>query len=245
MKVKPLFIVILLTSFSFVSAQEYTFGLKGGINFNNIGELYHHGNSSGLGTGVTPNDDTVFSAEKEMGIQFGAFGMIAFDKFFIRPEVNYVTSKNNYPLAGKTANWTSTKIDIPLLFGYKIYEPVSLYAGPSFSSISDMELEGVEPNPNAYPYIYKKSSTSINAGLLVEVGRFGLDLRYQYGITKVEELRVNIDRGVYGTNIADLLEYNPSQIQLSVHINILKFNSDNRGSRIKSGWRGPDRGCKN
>ncbi|MFO7674092.1 MAG: outer membrane beta-barrel protein [Lutibacter sp.] len=244
MKVKPLFIVILLTSFSIVSAQEYTFGLKGGINFNNIGELYHYGNTSGLGINVTPNDNTVFSAEKEMGTQFGAFAMIAFDKFFIRPEVNYVLSKNNYPLAFKTANWTSTKIDVPVLFGYKIYGPFALYAGPGFSSISDMKLEGVEQGSN-YPYVYKNSSTSINVGLLVEVGRFGIDLRYQYGLTKVEELRVDINRGIYGTNIADLLEYNPSQIQLSVHINIFKFNSDDRGPRIKSGWRGSGRGCQN
>ncbi|MHB1146898.1 MAG: outer membrane beta-barrel protein [Lutibacter sp.] len=241
MQIKPLFIVILLTSFSFVRAQEYTFGVKGGINFNNIGELYHYGNASGLGINVTPNDDTVFPAEKEMGFQFGAFAMIAFDKFFIRPEVIYVSSKNNYPLALKTANWTSTKIDIPLLLGYKVYNPVSIYAGPSFSSISDMKLEGVENDPN-YPFTFKKSSTSINAGIMAEFGRFGIDLRYQYGITKVEEQRVNINRGIYGTNIADLLEYNPSQIQLSVHINIIKINGDG-GHRIKSGWRGGNRGC--
>ena len=244
MQIKPLFIVILLTSFSYVSAQEYTFGVKGGINFNNIGELYHYGNASGLGLNVTPSDDTVFPAEKEMGIQFGAFAMIAFDKFFIRPEVNYVSSKNSYPLANKIANWTSTKIDVPLLFGYKIYEPVSLFIGPSFSSISDMKLDAVEQISN-YPYVYKKSSTSINAGIMAEYGRFGIDLRYQYGITKVEELRVDINRGIYGTNIADLLEYNPSQIQLSVHINILKFNAADKGPRIKSGWRGSSRGCLN
>ena len=244
MKVKPLFIVILLTSFTLVRAQEYTFGIKGGINYNNIGELYHYGNASGLGINVTPNDDTVFSAEKEMGIQFGAFAMVAFDKFFIRPEVIYVSSKNNYPLAFKTANWTSTKIDIPLLFGYNIIQPVSIYAGPSFSSISDMKLDAVEQGSN-YPYVYNKSSTSINAGILVEYGRFGIDLRYQYGIKKVEELRVDINRGIYGTNIANLLEYNPSQIQLSVHINIIKINSDDRGHRIKSNWRGGKRGCSN
>ncbi|HSQ47777.1 MAG TPA: outer membrane beta-barrel protein [Lutibacter sp.] len=241
MQIKPLFIVILLISFSSANAQEYTFGVKGGINFNNIGELYHYGNASGLGINVTPNDDTVFSAEKEMGIQFGAFVMIAFEKFFIRPEVNYVSSKNNYPLAFETAYWTSTKIDIPLLLGYKIYDPVSLYAGPSFSSISDMELEGVEQGSN-YPYVYKKSSTSINAGILAEYGRFGIDLRYQYGITKVEELRVDINRGIYGTNIADLLEYNPSQIMLSVHINILSINGDRKHSK-KGSWRGS--GCLN
>jgi hypothetical protein len=241
MQIKPLFIVILLIYFSPVYAQEYTFGLKGGINFNNIGELYHYGNNSGLGINVTPNDDTVFSAEKEMGFQFGAFAMIAFDKFFIRPEVIYVSSKNNYPLAFETANWTSTKIDIPLLLGYKVYDPVSLYAGPSFSSISDMKLEGVEQGSN-YPYVYKKSSTSINAGILAEFGRFGIDLRYQYGITKVEELRVDINRSIYGTNIADLLEYNPSQIQISVHINILRINGERRNSK-KGGWRGG--GCLN
>lgn len=153
-----------------------------------------------------------------------------------------MSSKNNYPLALKTANWTSTKIDVPLLFGYNIYKPVSIYAGPSFSSISDMKLDAVEQGSN-YPYVYKKSSTSINAGILVEVGRFGLDLRYQYGITKVKELRVDINRGIYGTNIADLLEYNPSQIQLSIHINIIKINGNDGGHRIKSNWRGGNRGC--
>ncbi len=241
MRKNPLFIVALLFAFSNFYAQEITIGIKGGINYNSIGELYHYGNNSGLGTGVTPNDDTVFSGEKDIGIQFGVFGMIAFDKFFIRPEVNYVSSKNHY-LLNKTANWTSTKIDVPVLFGYKIFEPVSLYVGPSFSSISDMKLEGVEPNPNTYPYIYKKSSTSINAGILVEYGRFGIDLRYQYGITKVEELRVNIDRGVYGTNIADVLEYNPSQIQISIHINLLKINAEG-GNKLRTGWRG--KGCPN
>lgn len=244
MKVKPLFIVILLISFSFVNAQEYTFGLKGGINFNNIGELDHYGLARGGGVNAVPSTDLIYPADKEMGMQFGAFGMIAFNKFFIRPEVIFVTSKNSYPLALKTSNWTSTKIDIPILFGYKIYGPFALYAGPSFSSISDMKLEGVEQG-SSYPYVYKNSSTSINAGLLVEAGRFGVDLRYQYGITKVKELRVNIDRGIYGTNIADLLEYNPSQIILSVHINIIKINSDDRGHRIKSNWRGGSRGCSN
>ncbi|MDO9138042.1 MAG: outer membrane beta-barrel protein [Lutibacter sp.] len=242
MKVKPLFIVILLTSFSFVSAQEYTFGVKGGINFNNIGELYHYGLESGGGVNANPSVDTYYTADKEMGTQFGAFAMIAFDKFFIRPEINFMSLKNSYPLI-KTANWTLKKIDIPILFGYKIYKPVSLYAGPSFSSISEMKLEGIQEN--LIPFTYKISSTAINAGLLVEVGRFGIDLRYQYGITKVLEQEVDIDAGNYGTNRGRLMEYNPSQIQLSVHINILKFNAADKGPRIKSGWRGSSRGCLN
>lgn len=241
MQIKPLFIVILLTSFSYLYAQDYTFGVKGGINFNSIGELYHYGNWAGANP--TPINDTYYTADKEMGTLFGAFAMMTFDKFFFRPEIIYVSSKNSYPLALKTSHWTSTKIDIPLLFGYKIYEPVSLYAGPSFSSISDMKLEGNQENLR--PFTYKKSSTAINAGILVDFNRFGIDLRYQYGITKVEPLEIDIDRGTFGTNRGRLLEYNPSQIQLSVHINILKINGDDGGHRIKSGWRGGNRGCLN
>ncbi len=240
MQIKPLFIVILLISFSFVHAQEYTFGVKGGINFNNIGELDHYGLFRGGGINADPSTDVIYTADKEMGFQFGAFAMIAFDKFFIRPEINFVSSKNSYPLKGKTSHWTSKKIDIPLLFGYKIYKPVSIYVGPSFSTISSMKLEGVES-----PILFEKSATNLNAGILVDFGRFGLDLRYEYGLKSIEEQRVDIVATTYGTNVAHLLEYNPSQIQLSVHINILKINADDRGHKIKSGWRGGNRGCLN
>lgn len=219
MQIKPLFIVILLTSFSFLQAQEYTFGVKGGINFNNIGELYHLGIQGG-GNPI-PTIDTYYSADKKIGTHFGAFGMITFDKLFIRPEVNYVTLKNSYPLALKTAIWTSTKIDIPILFGYKIYEPVSIYAGPVFSNISKMELQFPEN-----PILFKKSATNLSAGILVDFGRFGFDLRYEYGLKSIDKQRVDFVDDDYGTNVAFLQEYNPSQIQLSVHINIIKINGD-------------------
>lgn len=237
MQIKPLFIVILLISFSSVSAQEYTFGVKGGINFNNIGELDHYGLVRGGGVNADPSTDIIYTADKEMGFQFGAFAMIAFDKFFVRPEVMYVSSKNSYPLAGKTSQWTSTKIDIPVLFGYKIYEPVSLYVGPAFSSISSMELEGVE-----YPILFEKSGINLNAGIMAEYGRFGIDLRYQHGLKKVEGQEVDMLATTYGTNRGRLLEYNPSQIQLSVHINILNINGERRNNK-KGAWRGS--GCLN
>ena len=240
MQIKPLFIVILLTSFTIAHAQEYTFGVKGGINFNNIGELDHYGLLRGGGINADPSTDVIYTADKEMGFQFGAFAMITFDKFFVRPEVIYVSSKNSYPLEGKTSHWTSKKIEVPLLFGYKIYKPVSLYVGPSFSTISSMELEGVES-----PILFEKSAMNLNAGILVDFGRFGFDLRYEYGLKPVEDQRVDIVASTYGTNVAHLLEYNPSQIQLSIHFNIIKMNGNDGGHRIRSGWRGSNRGCAN
>lgn len=236
MKIKPLFIVILLITFSSANAQEYTFGVKGGINFNNIGELYHLGIQGG--GNPTPTLDTYYTADKKIGAHFGAFAMVSLGNFFIRPEVNYASLKSSYTLSKATANWKLTKIDIPILLGYKIYHPVSIYAGPSFSNISKMELQFPED-----PILFEKSAINLNAGILVDFGRFGFDLRYEYGLKPIEEQRVDFVDDDYGTNVAYLLEYNPSQIILSVHINILKINGDDGGHRIKSGWRGGNRGC--
>jgi hypothetical protein len=103
--------------------------------------------------------------------------------------------------------------------------------------ISSMELEGVESL-----IVFKKSAINLNAGILVEFGRFGIDLRYEYGLKPIEEQEVNIVATTYGTNRGRLLEYNPSQIQLSVHINILNINGERRNSK-KGAWRGG--GCLN
>ncbi len=236
MQIKPLFIiVILLITFSSANAQEYTFGVKGGINYNNIGELYHLG--IGGGGNPIPETDTNYSADKKMGTHFGAFAMVNFGDFFIRPEVNYTSLKSSYPLAFKTANWKLTKIDVPILLGYKIYDPVSLYAGPSFSNISNMELQFPED-----PILFEKSAINLSAGIMADFGRFGIDLRYEYGLKPIEEQRVDFVDDDYGTNVAYLLEYNPNQLILSVHINVLSINGERKHSK-KGAWRGS--GCLN
>lgn len=230
-KIKTLSILF-LSLFSINYAQEINVGLKGGVNFNSIGELYHIGTANGGGVGVIPAEDTYYTPEKEMGMHVGAFFKIDFGKLYFKPEVNYVSLKSSYPLSQKTANWKSTQIDVPLLLGLEVYNPISIYVGPVFSSISTMELEGVES-----PILFKKSAMNLHAGILVDFDRFGFDLRYEYGLKPIEEQRIDIVRAVYGTNVARLLEYNVSQIILSVHINIFKFNSGERGHRIRSSWR--------
>lgn len=237
MQIKPLFIVILLFAFSNPYAQEITIGIKGGINYNNIGELYHYGPESGGGVNANPAVDTYYTADKEMGTQFGAFIMIAFGKVFIRPEINFTSLKNNYSLELKMSNWTATRLDFPILLGYKIYKPVSIYAGPVFSKISTMELEGVE-----YPIVFKESALNLQAGILFDFGRFGFDFRYEYGLKPIEAQEIDMFATKYGTNRGRLLEYNPSQIQLSIHINLFKINAEG-GNNLRTGWRG--KGCPN
>ena len=233
-----LLIIIFLFLCSTLNAQELVFGVKGGINYNSIGDLYHAGPNGG--NGVTPTVDTFYKAEKEMGTQYGLFLTMYFNRFFIRPEASMMSLKNNYPLAFKVANWSQSKTDLNLLFGYSVYGPLSLYMGPGISNIDDMELEGNEVKA-ATPFTYSTSTFNFSAGFLLDFYRFGLDLRYEYVTTLEEHLEIDMIRdpgnGGYGTNRGALVEYNPSRIILSVHINIFHKNFSEKRSRSRSDWR--------
>jgi hypothetical protein len=233
MKIKTNFTLFFLLFFSLVYSQEFKFGIKGGVNYNLIGTLFHNGEQNGGGANLTPPDDTNYAANKDMGYQAGFFINAKFDSFFLKSEINYTKLKNNYALAKETSYWESTRFDIPLLFGLNLSEPFSIYAGPVLNSISDTKLDGVET-----PFQFKKTATSISAGVLIDFRRFGIDIRYQYNISKTEEQRINIVRAKYGTNIAHMLEYNQSQILISAHINLITINANEKGHRIKSNWRG-------
>jgi hypothetical protein len=230
----PTLIVLFLCSFSFNFAQTLGIGIKGGVNYNSIGDFYSKGGS--IGSGVP---DINYEADNEIGTQFGIFFSVNFEKFFIRPEINYVSLKNSYPFPTKPAKWTAQQMDVPLLFGYKIYKPVYIFAGPVFSFISDMNMEGWEDTSFADPFTYKNSSTSISVGILLDFGIVGVDFRYQYGLTTIASQRLDIIRGYngYGVNLGDLTEYNPSQLMLGIQIKPFTLGGDKREKGSGSGWR--------
>jgi hypothetical protein len=228
MKKKSLHLFFILMFCSLIgSAQEYTFGLKAGVNYNQIGDLFSIGGSIETGT---PN--VVYTPGSEMGSQFGALFMLRFDRFFIQPEILYNQVKASYDLPLKVSNWEARSIDVPLLFGYMVYDPVSVYFGPTFSSISEMEMDGIQSD-----FTYAESSMSVNLGMLFEFYRFGLDVRYQFGLTKVEEQRIDMIKSSYGTNLADLLDYNPGKFMVSLHVYVFRIFGGQENRRSRSDWR--------
>ena len=55
-----------------------------------------------------------------------------------------MVSKNHYDFPDKTSNWKQSQLEIPLLAGFTIFDPISIYAGPSFNFYSDADLDGVD-----------------------------------------------------------------------------------------------------
>lgn len=233
MRLKSLFYIFFLMFIAQGNSQEFVLGVKGGINYNSIGQLFHLGADTGSGANVIPKESKNYDAEKEIGTQFGVFGSVKFSSFFVRTEINITKLKNNFPLAGKKSKYESSKIDIPILVAIEIKNPVSIYIGPVFNIISDTTLEGIQD-----PFLFEKKSISIATGVLINFRKFGIDIRYQYDVQKVAQQRLDFIRSVYGTNVAHLLEYNGSQILISAHINIININGSKkgRGGSGKNRW---------
>ena len=213
---------ILVCFFSY--SQEFAIGIKGGLNNNTIGNL----NSRG-GSFQTGHPDEIFTPNNKMGYLFGAFLNIEFGKLFIRPEVNYVELKNSYDFPNLESNWSTNKIDVPVLVGYKIFDPVSIYLGPGFNFYSDVILDGANNTHGPSAIAYYKSTTTLNFGVSVEFKRFGVDLRYEMANKETPEELQDIHHSVYGTNLTDVFSYKPSQISLSLNVFLFRTNADDIG----------------
>jgi len=222
-----LLIVLFSFIFFFNYAQTLDVGIKGGVNYNYIGDF------QAIGSGYSNEN---FEADNEISFQYGIYAQISYNYFFIRPEVSFSTFKNSYPFPTKPAKWEAKQIDVPILLGYNIYGPISIFAGPVFSFISDMNMEGWQKTPYANAFTYKDSSTSISAGILLDFGRIGIDFRYQYGLTTIEEQRLDMIKSTYGVNLGDLKEYNPSQFMVNVQIKLFSIDGD-KEKKSGSGWR--------
>lgn len=219
-------LLLVLGLFTFTSySQEFTLGARGGFNNYNIGDINSRGGSIQAG-----KPDEVFSPTKELGTQFGAFLDVEFGKLFIRPEINFESFKNKYDFPLKEAKWNSSKVNIPILLGYKIFDPVSVYAGPSFNFYGDTTLDGVQVTSysDGGPDL-EKTNVGIAFGAMLRIGRFGIDLRYEAISQETQEELLDIDNGGFGVNLADLYSYKPNVLSLSVFIDIIKTDKDDIG----------------
>lgn len=237
---RPLILVFLLAIISTSSGQEYAIGIKGGLNYFNIGDINSRGSTiqSGL-------PDEVFSPNNEMNTHFGAFINVAFGNFFIRPEVNFGSIKNSYDFPVQTSQWETSKVDIPILIGYKIYDPVAIYAGPTFSFMDEVTLEGANNDFGKSPITYESNISSLSVGILIEFKRFGIDFRYSSAFKDIEEIPNNMNRGEYGINVADLYAYRPGGLSLSLNIFLFRTDGDEISDIFSNLFKGKGCNCYN
>lgn len=225
---KILFSLLFIVGVSIAgSAQTYSYGLKGGVNYSMGGVI--EGIPSGYfnpPTNTIPNWGGRAEGSGEIGFQFGAFGQVNFGKFFVRPEVVYNSIERTMDFPSfpdenvtpyKAAVHSVQKLDIPLLVGYNIWGPLDIYAGPVYSSIMESTLEGEEDLDQV---VVQNSPINAQAGIKAEFGRFGIDFRYEKSLSTPEPQDLNIVRSEYGVNRATYVDSAIDLIKVNVTFKI-------------------------
>ena len=185
-----LIFLFLITSSSLFA--QGNLGINFGLNDDNFGSIENI---------KTKIDDYDLDLKNSTGFQLGLFTEIDLITFYIRPEFNLIFSKSKNGTAFTSANnntnilsesiniaehtYKSTDIQVPIIFGYKVLGPISIFAGPTFkynlSNSSNFDLEEIED----------KYNLSLLLGTRVKVKSFSVGLRYERGLNNNELLIIN------------------------------------------------------
>ena len=183
-----IFILFFLITSSSLIAQG-NLGVNFGLNDDNFGSIENI---------KTKIDDYDLDLKNSTGFQLGLFTEIDLFTFYIRPEINLIFSKskngtaftslnNNTNILSESINiaehtYKSTDIQVPIIFGYKVLGPISIFAGPTFkynlSNSSNFDLEEIED----------KYNLSLLLGTRVKIKSVSLGLRYERGLNNDELL---------------------------------------------------------
>jgi hypothetical protein len=184
-----IFILFFLITSSSLIAQG-NLCVNFGLNDDNFGSIENI---------KTKIDDYDLDLKNSTGFQLGLFTEIDLITFYIRPEINLIFSKSKNGTAFTSANnniliesiniaehtYKSTDVQVPIIFGYKVLGPISIFAGPTFkynlSNSSNFDLEEIED----------KYNLSLLLGTRVKVKSFSVGLRYERGLNNNELLIIN------------------------------------------------------
>ncbi|EDM43466.1 hypothetical protein SCB49_00415 [unidentified eubacterium SCB49] len=178
-----------ITTFSFAQSGS-GFGLKGGLNYNSNGEF-------------TREFQANESSSKNIGFHLGVFGKLDAGPIYLRPEFVYTRTSSEYPVE----DLIISKIDIPVLVGVDILGPLSVFAGPDFQYIlsSDFGNINIEDPEDQF-------TIGAQFGVALNFQQFGLDIRYERGLSENEALLTGVTESRVDTR--------PEQIILSLSVKL-------------------------
>lgn len=171
------FVLLFLLCFTPLFAQ-LSFGVKGGVNYDSFGEL----NSTDLSI-------ENFQSDAKTGFHIGVYGNLDLLTFYLRPELQFSQSVSQF---NDNETIALNKLEAPVLLGYKILGPLSVFAGPSFQYIlnekgTDVSLGELKEN----------FTVGLQLGTRLKLGRFGLGIRFERGFTDNEVI-------ILGNNDVDI-----------------------------------------
>jgi len=193
-----LFSIAFLT-FIFVANAQSSWGIKAGLNYNTTGKLKSFLNET---ESIIDNN-----GKGKSGFHVGLYGKLDLGGFYLRPELLYTKTTSEYSLNSGNEDYEISKLDIPVLIGFKLIGPINVFAGPSFQYNLENDFKGISADK-----IENDFSVGLHLGAGVEIGRFGVDVRYERGFNsnETEFIGDNISSDTYR------LDSRPEQLMFGI-----------------------------
>lgn len=170
-------LLLLCTQFFTPLFAQLSFGVKGGLNYDSFGDF-------------TPTDVSLPNPQVDAstGFHLGVFTNIDLLTFYVRPELQYSKSESSLGAGSLTLN----KLEAPVLLGYKILGPLSVFAGPAFQYIFSEKGKEISLGD-----LKEDFTVGLQIGTRLKLGRFGVGIRFERGFT-------DNDIDLLGNNNVDL-----------------------------------------
>jgi len=165
-------------------AQDFKYGIKGGLNYGATGEY------ESISRIADDFRGSFEDGEHKTGFHAGVFGQLEILGIFIRPELMYTEMNTEY----SEFDYKLKKIDAPVLVGIRLLGPLNIKAGPAFQYIIKNDLENTNLTIGD---VENEISVGYQLGAGVELGRLEFDLRYEGAFQDNEAFGGNLaaDRG--------------------------------------------------
>jgi outer membrane protein with beta-barrel domain len=167
-----LFSIAFLASIMLMNAQN-DYGIKAGLSYNSNGDLKE----------FTSEVNQIYknNGKGKSGFNIGFYGKLDLGPIYIRPELIYTKTTSEYELNTGTEDYKMSKLDMPVLVGIKLIGPIHVFAGPAFQYYLNNDLKGVNIGD-----VENDFSVGMNIGASIELGRIGIDVRYERGLSENE-----------------------------------------------------------
>lgn len=146
-------------------------GIKGGLNLYNI------------------NNDNDLEYDYKVGYHFGLLGHIHINRYFaVQPEVVYSLQGAKYKVNDVTTDLNLSYINVPVLLQYMFDNGLRLQAGPQLGLLIAAKSKAGNTTTD-----YKENlkpidlALSIGAGYIFPPVGLGIDLRYNHGLTNIND----------------------------------------------------------
>ncbi|MEB8329919.1 porin family protein [Flavobacteriaceae bacterium KMM 6897] len=171
MRIYLAILALLVVSGTSVYAQEVNIGIKGGLNAYTVG-----------------GDDTE-DAETKLGYNLGLLGHVHIsDRFGIQPEIVYSTQGTKGNESGADLKVNLDYINVPVLFQYMYDNGFRLQAGPQVGFLTSAKVKGDGISVDIKDDIKSIDfALSVGASYVHPPSGFGVDARYNYGISNINE----------------------------------------------------------